>query len=184
MPFCPKCQMEYREGFEVCSDCKLPLAEELPEPPEEGPLVYSDPVFLCNAGFGLESDLLVGALKNEGIPPLVKHRGAGGYLTVVMGASYQGVDIFVPSCMLEQAQEILDAFPGMANSDDGDVPADVHEDDEGDELSTELYRVCREKRIKGWVSLALYIGVPSLLIVLIYSGVPAMLWRLIANFLQ
>lgn len=29
MPFCPKCKTEYREGFTVCADCKIPLVKSL-----------------------------------------------------------------------------------------------------------------------------------------------------------
>jgi hypothetical protein len=29
--FCPKCRAEYREGFDRCGDCTLPLVEKLPE---------------------------------------------------------------------------------------------------------------------------------------------------------
>lgn len=29
MPFCPKCKVEYREGFSVCADCKIPLVDSL-----------------------------------------------------------------------------------------------------------------------------------------------------------
>lgn len=29
MPFCPKCKIEYREGFSICSDCKIPLVDSL-----------------------------------------------------------------------------------------------------------------------------------------------------------
>ena len=29
MPFCPKCRVEYREGFTMCSDCKIPLVGSL-----------------------------------------------------------------------------------------------------------------------------------------------------------
>lgn len=28
--FCPECRAEYREGFTRCSDCDVPLVEELP----------------------------------------------------------------------------------------------------------------------------------------------------------
>lgn len=28
--FCPKCKSEYREGFNLCADCKIQLVEELP----------------------------------------------------------------------------------------------------------------------------------------------------------
>jgi len=31
MPFCPKCKVEYREGFTFCSDCKIPLVKSLSE---------------------------------------------------------------------------------------------------------------------------------------------------------
>jgi hypothetical protein len=30
MPFCPNCRDEYREGFETCSRCEVPLVAELP----------------------------------------------------------------------------------------------------------------------------------------------------------
>lgn len=28
--FCPRCKSEYRKGFETCSDCNIPLVDELP----------------------------------------------------------------------------------------------------------------------------------------------------------
>ena len=34
--FCPECKAEYREGIAVCSDCKVPLVDELPEEAEPG----------------------------------------------------------------------------------------------------------------------------------------------------
>lgn len=29
--FCPKCKAEYRNGFDVCSDCRVALVKEAPE---------------------------------------------------------------------------------------------------------------------------------------------------------
>jgi hypothetical protein len=29
--FCPKCKTEYRDGFNNCSDCQIPLVDELPD---------------------------------------------------------------------------------------------------------------------------------------------------------
>ena len=29
--FCPKCRAEYREGFFECSDCQIPLVDQLPD---------------------------------------------------------------------------------------------------------------------------------------------------------
>ncbi len=34
MPICPKCEEEYRDGFDVCADCGVPLVEALAEPEE------------------------------------------------------------------------------------------------------------------------------------------------------
>ena len=28
--FCPRCRAEYREGFTVCADCRIPLVDVLP----------------------------------------------------------------------------------------------------------------------------------------------------------
>lgn len=35
MPWCPKCKAEYQEGFTECTDCKVPLVEELDKLEEE-----------------------------------------------------------------------------------------------------------------------------------------------------
>lgn len=32
--YCPKCHAEYIAGFTRCSDCDVPLVDELPSPPE------------------------------------------------------------------------------------------------------------------------------------------------------
>lgn len=42
MPWCPKCKMEYREGIEICSDCKIELVSELPEEMEFIPFFQAD----------------------------------------------------------------------------------------------------------------------------------------------
>ncbi|MGE5416920.1 MAG: hypothetical protein ACM3UZ_09185 [Acidobacteriota bacterium] len=31
MPWCPKCRVEYRDGFKTCSDCDAELVDKLPE---------------------------------------------------------------------------------------------------------------------------------------------------------
>lgn len=35
MPFCPKCKVEYRKGFTMCSDCKIELVDSLDNIREE-----------------------------------------------------------------------------------------------------------------------------------------------------
>jgi len=31
MPWCPKCKLEYRAGFDICNDCKVALVDKLPK---------------------------------------------------------------------------------------------------------------------------------------------------------
>lgn len=40
MSFCPECKAEYREGFTVCSDCRVDLVAELPPEPETEYIEY------------------------------------------------------------------------------------------------------------------------------------------------
>ncbi len=35
--FCPKCRAEYREGFVECSDCQIPLVDQIPQEKEGDP---------------------------------------------------------------------------------------------------------------------------------------------------
>ena len=59
--FCPKCRAEYREGFFECSDCQIPLVEQLPEEKEGEPdlelvtvLEIKDPAIMAIAKSLLE----------------------------------------------------------------------------------------------------------------------------------
>ena len=46
-------------------------------------------------------------LKEENIPHLKKDRGSGTAMRVLMGASSQGIDFYVPERYLEAAKELL-----------------------------------------------------------------------------
>ena len=35
--FCPRCRVEYRDGFVECADCQVPLTDHLPEDEHAGP---------------------------------------------------------------------------------------------------------------------------------------------------
>lgn len=40
MSFCPECKAEYRQGFDICSDCGVNLVPELPPEPEPEYIEY------------------------------------------------------------------------------------------------------------------------------------------------
>jgi hypothetical protein len=67
MPFCPKCEIEYRAGFTTCANCGEPLVESLPAPPEV--LIDNEPlaeIYLAPNQF-LASDMKA-TLEAAGIP--------------------------------------------------------------------------------------------------------------------
>ena len=63
MPFCPKCECEYREGFEICSDCDEKLVSKLPEKPPEH---HIDGELVLAARFMLVTEAQMAKLKLEG----------------------------------------------------------------------------------------------------------------------
>jgi hypothetical protein len=79
--FCPKCKAEYREGFFVCSDCKIDLVPELPPEPEDyTECEYIDLVNIETYSYRHEADLVKGLLSSNGIDAVIKDglEAAGG----------------------------------------------------------------------------------------------------------
>lgn len=113
MLWCPKCKVEYREGFDQCDDCGHAL-EEMPcaKPEDEASCnrVAEDAgteVFLSGSNDAFTIQIMCEALKDAGIPCICKKRGAGEYLEVYMGVSWLGADLYVPSRLLTRAKEII-----------------------------------------------------------------------------
>ena len=158
MPICPGCKEEYRDGFAVCTDCGEALVEKLQAGEfAKGQMVFVETVLLCYIDDDVNSDILVATLKENNIPTLVKRPEAGGYLKIYMGMNVFGVEIYVPPDMLERAQEIFDSVMGgySDSSDDFD-----------EESKAMLSRTERNKRIIGWLLLAVFwLGVPVLMLI-------------------
>jgi hypothetical protein len=68
MPWCPECGAEYREGFNRCSECGIPLVNE-PPPGTEQPAELG-PEWVEVAGYTTveEARLAQGLLEEQGIP--------------------------------------------------------------------------------------------------------------------
>ena len=57
-----------------------------------------------------ESQMIVGLLKDEGIPVLVKDLGLGGFMKVTMGYTVFGQELYVAERDFERASELVKAF--------------------------------------------------------------------------
>ena len=171
MPWCPKCRSEYREGFESCSECGVELVEELPEElPEEltettaTKKAFDDddiPAFLVSAADNFEADILEGKLEAYGVPVMKQHKDAGGYLHIYMGASPFGIDLYVPSKLLEKAKEILESVPEVIEDNSEFVQEELEEQQELHEESEK-----RKEKSRNWLFLLFVI---PLLVYLIFN---------------
>ena len=154
------CYNSARKGTADALPGCLPSDPDFVPDADEKTIHDGEPIFLCSAGDGIEATMLMAALEDSGIPTLHKTRGAGQVLRVGFGMSYQGVDVFVPPLLLEQAQEVAAVVLGMIPS----VPED--EDTEDDSLKQELEHSVRNKRRMGWLLLAVLLGVPGVVVVM------------------
>ena len=142
MPWCPECREEYREGFEKCGVCNTELVSSL----EEETNNYRDDVkevFLTSVGNELEAVMVESQLQLHGIPVLKKHKGAGEYLSISRGMSNLGIDLFVPSPMLENAKEII---IGVNNGGLEMCDSDNTEEESSNDWEDE-YRKKRQRRV-------------------------------------
>ena len=118
MPWCPKCGCEYEDGIEECVDCSLTLVDTKPEipDPDEG-YVDDEPAFLVTVRDSIEAGMVESQLKVYGIPVLRSFKESGGYMSVLMGDTVMGIDIYVPSKLLEQATEIISSDLGVSDAE-------------------------------------------------------------------
>jgi hypothetical protein len=152
MPWCPKCGVEYREGFETCSDCGCALVETPEEieavavEEEEAPNPFvGGETFLVSVADSIEADMIEGLMNENRIPVLKKYGTVGGeYLEIFMGKTNMGVDLYVPSFLFAKALKLLQENQGtleeFAISDEeleaqalAAAPVDGEEDEEDDE---------------------------------------------------
>ena len=108
MPWCPKCKSEYREGFKTCGECGVALVDTLPseaEPETE----FDTESLLITVPDEVQATVVESLLRSCDIPAARTYREAGSYVRVFTGGSSFGIDIYVPSYRLDEAQELLDA---------------------------------------------------------------------------
>lgn len=167
MPWCPKCHIEYRGGFKICNDCKTELVEEL-EIEEEEPVELDTESFLIEVGDNIHADMLEAKLNAGGIPVLKKYKETGGYLSIYMGITSYGVDLYVPTKLLEKAKEII-STEGEPEEDEEHERSDAMEDTDLKDME-QVYQ--KKRQFRAWIIILVF--VPGL-IWLIYALIMALL---------
>ncbi|HEX9061570.1 MAG TPA: DUF2007 domain-containing protein [Clostridia bacterium] len=107
MPVCPKCKTEYSRKDGKCINCGEVIME--PEDIVE---------FLITAADEIQAAVLEARLNQYGIPVMKKYREAGSYLNVYMGNTVYGIDIYVPSDLLTEAERIIETDDDELKNED------------------------------------------------------------------
>jgi hypothetical protein len=93
MPYCPKCRVEYREGFSVCADCDEKLVAILPpEESDEEPgddndenEKYQDWVPLSRLENPQYAEMIEGRLEELNIPVVILSKVRGHEMARLVG---------------------------------------------------------------------------------------------------
>lgn len=71
------------------------------------------PALLCTvSNTNFKDDLVIGMLESCGIPCFKRYPGNGSFGRLILGVSGQGVEIYVPETILEDAQTLLNEENG------------------------------------------------------------------------
>ena len=73
---------------------------------EEFDEIGDHPVFLCTAKDHIELAIIESMMRGNNIPILKNWRNGGDVTMIYMAVSFIGVDLYVPSKLLERAKEL------------------------------------------------------------------------------
>jgi hypothetical protein len=117
--YCPKCLVEYRDGFAECSDCHVPLlAGTAPETPAPfDPTI--DLVVVLETNDGIHLAMAKGLLEDAGIPFFLLGQIAS-LVQDVDGFLHKWVRVQVPRDREAEARELLEELlQPVASAEDG-----------------------------------------------------------------
>jgi hypothetical protein len=119
MLICPKCKCEYREGFKKCSECDCDLIESLSEGKQDKirnskatdeNFKFNEEIFLISVRDDIEAKIIEAKLNAYEVPTLKKYKGLGSYMSVYMGSTVFGIDIYVPTHLFDTAKDLISEF--------------------------------------------------------------------------
>lgn len=125
MPWCPKCGMEYREGFGRCSECGVELAEAPPPGPERPAKPGPEWVEIASYPTGEEARLAQGLLHEQGIPAEVVDKHV--VLNPFPQVDEAEVQLLVPPEEADRADEVL----ARAEAGEDELPEDSEPEGSG-----------------------------------------------------
>ncbi len=94
---------------------------------------------LMTASDNIEADIIESYIKPSGIPIFRKYRETGHYMTLLLGKSTYGIDLFVPKDKVVEARELVKS---ASNVKDEDILSDPSFSDE--KLVAENEEILRE----------------------------------------
>jgi hypothetical protein len=160
MPWCPKCKAEYQDGYSTCRDCGCELVEELEQEKQEE-IEYDQEVFLTSVRDEIEASIIEVKLAQSCIPIMKKHKETGAYLSIYMGATPFGIDLYVPSKSYDLAKELVMGIETVDDSEtmiddlnENDISEEIEAlEDDGDEKSLEELdkSYTQERRSRVWI---------------------------------
>jgi hypothetical protein len=151
------CKSEYREGFDYCTTCQCNLVEKLPEDKNDSAVELEEQVtLLINVRDENEANMVEEILIFNGIKVSKKYKEAGAYLSVYMGDSVYGVDLYVLESKYEAAKELIETECDMSTEDNNEASAEEQE-----LYKHEVIRINKRRSMYAWIILLFF--TPALL---------------------
>jgi hypothetical protein len=131
--FCPECKSEYVEGITECTECRVPLVEELPPEPA---IEYEDFINFKTYSARYEAELAQSVLETNGIETLISSDDAGGVGPAL--AFTRGVQLLVKEEDIQKAEELLKTLEASQEAAEAaavteEAEEEEHEREEEDE---------------------------------------------------
>ncbi len=122
-----------------------------------------DRTYLITVDDTVEADILESKLKASGIPVFREYRETGAYLTLVLGKSSFGVDMFVQKDRFEEARNILESAQDIK---DEDILSDPSFSDESLKEANEEFLKKLDRRT-WWMAIFFFAAVAVLIFFII-----------------